>query len=128
MVNYAYDAWGNHKVLDASGNAITATAHIGHRNPFRHRGYFYDRETGLYYLKSRYYDPQTGRFINMDSVRLSAMFGFAGGAIGITKWGKGIRNIIVGTGLGLGESSIGEIIERWQSRQKTNMPYLRLAY
>ena len=68
VVNYAYDAWGNHKVLDASGNAITATAHIGHRNPFRYRGYFYDRETGLYYLKSRYYDPQTGRFINMDSV------------------------------------------------------------
>ena len=54
--------------MDANGNAITATAHIGHRNPFRYRGYFYDRETGLYYLKSRYYDPQTGRFINMDSV------------------------------------------------------------
>ena len=47
---------------------ITDTAHIGNLNPFRYRGYFYDRETGLYYLKSRYYDPQTGRFINMDSV------------------------------------------------------------
>ena len=33
---------GNHKVLDVNGNAITATAHIGHRNPFRYRGYFYD--------------------------------------------------------------------------------------
>ena len=56
------------------------------------------------------------------------MFGFAGGAIGITKLGKGIRNILVGAGLGLGESSIGEIIERWQSVKQTNMAYLRFAY
>ena len=68
VVKYTYDAWGNHKVMDANGNVITDTAHIGNLNPFRYRGYFYDRETGLYYLKTRYYDPQTGRFINMDSV------------------------------------------------------------
>ena len=66
--------------------------------------------------------------ISWESVGLSAMFGFAGGAIGITKWGEGIRNIIVGAGLGLGESSIGEIIEWWQSRQQTSMAYLRFAY
>ena len=36
-------------------------------NPFRYRSYQYDDETGLYYLKSRYYDPETGRFINEDS-------------------------------------------------------------
>ena len=35
-------------------------------NPFRYRGYYYDVESGLYYLNSRYYDPQTGRFINAD--------------------------------------------------------------
>ena len=69
----------------------------------------------------------TGSF-SLDSVGLSAVFGFAGGAIGITKWGEGVRNIIVGAGLGLGESSIGEIIEWWQSRQQTNMAYLRFAY
>lgn len=69
----------------------------------------------------------TGGF-SWDSVGLSAMFGFAGGAIGMTKWGEGIRNIIVGAGLGLGECSIGEIIEWWQSRQRTNMAYLRFAY
>lgn len=69
----------------------------------------------------------TGGF-SWGSVGLSAMFGFAGGAIGITKWGEGIRNIIVGAGLGLGESSIGEIFEWWQSRQQTNMAYLRFAY
>ena len=37
-------------------------------NPFRYRSYFYDVETGLYYLKTRYYDPETCRFINMDSI------------------------------------------------------------
>ncbi len=35
-------------------------------NPFRYRGYYYDTETGLYYLQSRYYNPQWGRFLNAD--------------------------------------------------------------
>ena len=39
---------------------------LGKDNPFRYRGYYYDNETGLYYLESRYYDPETGRFINAD--------------------------------------------------------------
>ena len=37
-------------------------------NPFRYRGYYYDNETGLYYLNSRYYDPEIGRFINADEL------------------------------------------------------------
>ena len=37
-------------------------------NPFRYRGYYYDTETGLYYLNSRYYDPSIGRFINADDI------------------------------------------------------------
>jgi len=41
---------------------------IAHINPFRYRGYYFDVETGLYYLNSRYYDPETGRFINMDEI------------------------------------------------------------
>ena len=61
-------AWGNHKVLDASGAEITDTAHIGHLNGFRYRGYYYCSEIGLYYLKSRFYDPVVGRFINADAV------------------------------------------------------------
>ena len=64
MVKYVYDAWGNHLVLDANGQPITDANHIGNLNPFRYRGYYYDRETGLYYLKSRYYDPVVGRFIS----------------------------------------------------------------
>ena len=61
MVKYTYDAWGNHTITDNSGFGL------GDINPFRYRGY-YDVETGLYYLQSRYYDPQTGRFISMDDI------------------------------------------------------------
>ena len=68
MVQYVYDAWGNHAVLDSNGNDLTDSSHIGNRNPFRYRGYFYDVETGLYYLQTRYYDPEIGRFLNMDDV------------------------------------------------------------
>jgi len=66
VVRYIYDAWGNHAVVDNSGNAVTNG--IGYLNPFRYRGYYYDVETGLYYLKTRYYDPETGRFITIDGI------------------------------------------------------------
>ena len=42
--------------------------YIALKNPFRYRSYYYDFETGLYYLNSRYYDPETGRFINIDEL------------------------------------------------------------
>ena len=38
-------------------------------NPFRYRSYYLDEETGLYYLNSRYYDAELGRFINADNVK-----------------------------------------------------------
>ena len=68
MVQYWYDAWGNHKVVNSSGAEITDPDHIGNLNPFRYRGYYYDRETDLYFLQTRYYDPEIGRFLNRDSV------------------------------------------------------------
>ena len=61
MVAYTYDAWGN--ILSTTGSMADS---LGYTNPFRYRGYFYDTETGLYYLQSRYYNPETGRFINAD--------------------------------------------------------------
>ncbi len=65
--SYEYDAWGNViAITDASGNAITDETHIAHINPIRYRGYYYDTETKLYYLQSRYYDPAIGRFISAD--------------------------------------------------------------
>ena len=55
-------------MLDKDGGEITDPDHIGHQNPFRYRGYFYESVAGLYYLKSRYYDPETGRFLTPDSI------------------------------------------------------------
>ena len=60
--SYDYDAWGNCTVYDSSGAAI------GDLNPLRYRGYYYDAETGFYYLQSRYYDPAICRFINADGL------------------------------------------------------------
>ena len=59
-VKYEYDAWG--KIINQSGETI-----LRDLNPLRYRVYVYDRETGLYYLQSRYYDPVTGRFLNADA-------------------------------------------------------------
>ena len=61
IVTYEYDPWGN--ILSTSGS-MAAT--LGADNPFRYRGYYYDNESGFYYLQSRYYDPVTGRFLNAD--------------------------------------------------------------
>jgi len=71
---YQYDPWGNPtKFTDANGADISAaTNHIANINPFRYRSYTYDQETGLYYLNSRYYDPETGRFINADVIDVLA--------------------------------------------------------
>ncbi len=66
VVNYIYDAWGNNAVVDNNGNDVTSG--IGVLNPFRYRGYYYDTETELYYLQTRYYDPEIGRFISQDSL------------------------------------------------------------
>ena len=66
VVNYIYDAWGNNAVTDKDGNDVDDG--IGKLNPFRYRGYYYDDETGLYYLQTRYYDPEIGRFISQDSI------------------------------------------------------------
>lgn len=57
---YEYDAWGN--LLEEPTNGVLIA------NPFRYRGYYYDTSIGLYYLNSRYYDPETGRFLNEDLV------------------------------------------------------------
>ncbi|MBP3451348.1 MAG: hypothetical protein J6J73_00990, partial [Agathobacter sp.] len=61
VVAYTYGAWGD--LISITG---TLAETIGHKNPLRYRGYYYDAETGFYYVSSRYYDPEIGRFINAD--------------------------------------------------------------
>ena len=68
VARYSYDPYGRPvSMTNASGTTISQTAYnVAAYNPFRYRGYRYDGETGLYYLQSRYYDPETCRFINAD--------------------------------------------------------------
>ena len=56
VATYEYDAWGN----------VSSSGRLAEINPLRYRGYYYDNETGFYYLQSRYYDPANRRFINAD--------------------------------------------------------------
>ena len=60
-------------VTDANGAAITDSTHIANVNPLRYRGYYYDSETGLYYISARYYDPIVKRMLNSDDELLSAV-------------------------------------------------------
>ena len=67
VATYTYGDWGNVvSITDANGTTITDSNHIANLNPFRYRSYYYDSETGFYYLMTRYYDPVTHRFINAD--------------------------------------------------------------
>ena len=63
VVSYTYDTWG--KPISIEGSLKDT---VGVKNPYRYRGYRYDTETGLYYLNSRYYNPEWGRFINADAL------------------------------------------------------------
>ncbi len=65
---YTYDSWGRCvSVIDGNGEVCSSET-LAVQNSIRYRGYVYDNETDLYYLQSRYYDPETGRFLNADDV------------------------------------------------------------
>ena len=68
MVEYEYDKKRRVTKVTVNGTEIAEAAHIGKLNPFRYRGYYYDVETALYFLQTRCYDPETGRFISRDSI------------------------------------------------------------
>ena len=79
VAKYEYDAWGNVTAIpvaeDGCGHSVDSPDHIAHVNPFRYRGYYYDAETEFYYIYSRYYDPEVGRFINSDTSDLLSVQG-----------------------------------------------------
>jgi len=73
---YAYDLWGGHKSVSEPGLG-------GWAQPFLFAGTTYDRETGLYYNRARYYNPQLGRFISQDPIGLAGginLYAYAGNA------------------------------------------------
>ena len=76
---YTYDPWGNIiSITDGEGNDISNTTGISVTQPFRYRSYYYDTDSGFYYLQSRYYDPVTHRFVNADTVYVSTGTGVLG--------------------------------------------------
>ena len=72
VIYYHYDSWSKLvSITNVLGEEITYGSfqfNIARENPFRYRGYMYDNTTQLYYLNSRYYDPETGRFVNSDGM------------------------------------------------------------
>ncbi|NEZ50021.1 RHS repeat-associated core domain-containing protein [Clostridium botulinum] len=70
VATYTYDSWGKLlSIKDENGTDITSNKdHVGYKNPYRYRGYRYDTETGLYYLNSRYYNSEWGRFVSSDEI------------------------------------------------------------
>ena len=76
---YTYDAWGKLiGITNSAGTNIlgkTTSTSLANLNPLRYRGYYYDNETGFYYVSSRYYDPEIGRFINADDIAYLGMGG-----------------------------------------------------
>ena len=82
VVEYTYDAWG--KLISITGTLATS---LGADNPFRYRGYYYDTETGLYYLMTRYYDPEVCRFISADVYMTTGQ-----GVLGGNMWAYCLNN------------------------------------
>ena len=70
MVEYKYDAWGR---ATYASDQLPISNWLCLLNPFRYRGYIYDSETGMYYLRSRYYNPEIGRFLNADALVLEKL-------------------------------------------------------
>ena len=104
VVQYTYDAWG--KILTTTGSMAST---LGVHNPLRYRGYVYDTETTLYYLQSRYYNPELGRFINAD-----ALVSTGQGLLGNNMFAYCLNNPVVladssGTAAHIGFSADGQI-------------------
>ncbi len=72
LITYNYDPWGEFNTTYYNGGANTTAVN----NNLRYRGYYYDSDLQLYYLISRYYDSNTGRFINADSALYHRMLGY----------------------------------------------------
>ena len=102
VAQYAYDAWG--KLIsvtgkDGNGDWVDKSADasfIGNINPYRYRGYRYDVETGLYYLNSRYYNPEIGRFINADDPEVLQLAAQSGQILGANLFAYCGNNPVMG--------------------------------
>ena len=115
VAKYAYDAWG--KLLSITGSAAST---VGAANPIRYRGYYYDTESGLYYLNSRYYDPETGRFLNADG-----LLGANGDILSYNQFAYCSNNPIIYYDHEGYYSLLSTVISSVCSAIKTAMPFLK---
>ena len=72
LVSYYYDAWGNTTIFYSNNGSSTTAV----KNNLTYRGYYYESDMSMYYLQSRYYDSNTGRFINADSILVDSLLGY----------------------------------------------------
>ena len=66
IAKYSYDDWGKVLGIETAEENNAEQLSVAEINPLRYRGYYYDAETGMYYLQSRYYNPELCRFISAD--------------------------------------------------------------
>ncbi|MDD3127218.1 MAG: RHS repeat-associated core domain-containing protein [Candidatus Izemoplasmatales bacterium] len=102
IVQYRYDAYGNLTIVSDATEGILSIY-----NPYTYRGYRYDSEIGMYYLNSRFYNPQIGRFINADG-----MLGQFGDVQSTNMYAYCANNtvmIIQSTGCGVSVSSLQSV-------------------
>ena len=122
VAKYEYDAWGNVTVTDAEGKEETSAEFIGNKNPIRYRGYYYDAETGFYYLQTRYYDPEICRFINADDYELIATLAEIPGQLNLYAYcnnnpvmltdetGTILLSLLISALIGAGVSAVSSIV------------------
>ncbi len=133
IARYTYDAWGKIlSVTDNAGNAITDATNIALVNPYRYRSYYYDTETSLYYLNSRYYNPETGRFVTYDVLLHYSVLDENAGLLAVNTYcycinnpvnyidieGKSITAVLIGIGIGALLGALGG----WAYSKYFNIP------
>ena len=126
VVEYKYDAWGNHEAEVASEYYVA----LANLNPFRYRGYYFDEETGLYYLQTRYYDPEVGRFIFRDSIEYADpeticglnLYAYCGNnpVMNVDPTGTFILSLIIAAVIGAAASALSSVVSQWLTTGTVN--------
>ncbi|MBQ8427334.1 MAG: RHS repeat-associated core domain-containing protein, partial [Clostridia bacterium] len=131
VATYEYDAWGNITYQEGA---------IADINPFRYRGYYYDNETGFYYLQTRYYDPTTMRFINADNYELIAQLSIVTGKLNMYAYannnpimytdetGEGLLTVFVFALLSAGANLLGQVLIEGKSLENVNLAHVGIEF
>ena len=121
VATYTYDAWGK----------VSYSGSIGQINPIRYRGYYYDTDTGFYYLQSRYYDPVVKRFISADDASLLGangdfaslnLYAYCGNnPVSRSDDGGEAWHILIGAGVGAISSFVASVATQLTTKRKVDL-------